>query len=125
MSNHSSTDTNQMVVAYKKLFTILSVVTLIGISIIFFHLPLWIVFVAGFVLMIIKSKALIDAFKPLLAGRQLILILFGLTAVFFIAVLLLPVFNMNNHIVGTVDISKQLMMDEKPAEHGGGAHHGD
>jgi hypothetical protein len=112
MSSNSQEDIKPMIATYKKLFLILSVITLIGIGLVLLHVPLWIVLLVGFSFMIIKSFVVYESFKNLLVGRNGIIILFALTVMFLITLLLLPIFNQNGHIVGTVDISKQFMMDQ-------------
>jgi hypothetical protein len=71
--------------------------------------------------MIIKSLVVYESFKKFIIGRNSIIILFLLTIIFFISILLLPLFNHKGQIVGTVDLSKQLMMEEAQQEK---EHHG-
>ena len=65
-----------------------------------------------------------DSFKSLLPGKIALLIVFGLTGVFFLALVLLPILNNKGHIVGTIDTSKELQAEQlatTPA-HGAAAH---
>ena len=115
-------DVKPMVNTYKKLFLVLSVITLIGVAIVLLHAPLWIVLVIGLSFVAIKSAIVYETFKNLMVGKNVIIILFSLTAIFLLTLLLLPVLNHKGFIVGTEDTSKQLMMDEpQPVEEG---HHG-
>ncbi len=115
-------DVPKMVGIYKKLFVLLVAITFFGISVALLHIPLWIAVLIALSIIVLKSKIVLDSFQHLLVPRSALVILFGLTAVFFIVLLLLPLFNHQDRIVGTQDISKQLQMEEKPVE---GHHHGD
>lgn len=109
-------DVNPMVSTYKKLFLILSVVTIIGISVVLLHVPLWAVLLVGLFFMFLKSVFVYESFKNLLIGRNIIIMVFVLTAVFVLGLLLIPVMNHQGYIVGTEDISKQLMMEQSQQE---------
>lgn len=113
MSSNSQ-DVSKMVGVYKRLFIILAIVTGLGIGIAFLHLPVWVAIGIAFIIMAIKSKVVIDSFKHLIVGRNLILVLFGLTGIFFISVILLPLLNHENSITDTVDISKQIQAEQAP-----------
>ena len=115
-------DVGKMVDIYKKLFLLLTVVTAAGIGVAFLHMPVWLAVMFALVIIAFKSKIVLDSFKHLLTGRQLIVMVFGLTAIFALGLLVLPVLNHHGYIVGTEDISKELQMQEKPAQ---GHHHGD
>lgn len=108
----SSENIKPLIATYKKLFLLLSVITLIGIGLVLLHVPVWLVLLAGFSFMLIKSAIVYNSFKNLLTGKNGLIVLFGLTAVFLIAVLILPFFNEQGQLVGTQDISKQLMMEQ-------------
>ena len=124
MSSTPQEDIKPMISTYKKLFLTLSIITVLGIAIVLLHVPLWIVLLIGITLMIIKSVAVFESFKKLMVGRNAIIILFSLTLVFLVHLLLLPVLTHQGSIVGTVDISKQLMMDEPAAQEPEEGHHG-
>ena len=115
-------DVSKMVGIYKKLFLLLTMVTVAGIGIAFLHMPVWLAIAAALGIMAFKSKIVLDCFKHLLGGRQVLVVVFGLTAIFVLGLLLLPVLNHHGYIVGTQDLSKELQMQEKPVE---GHHHGD
>jgi len=108
-----------MVALYKKLFTILGVITALGIGIAFLHMPVWLAVVAAVVIIIVKGGVVVEVFKPLLATRPILVIVFGLTVFFVIGLIMLPVIDKGT-IVGTQHIGKELQMQEKPAE----VHHG-
>ena len=113
-------DVPVMVSAYKKLFVWLSIITLMGIAIAILHVPLWIVLAVGLTLIITKSLIVYESFKKLLVGRNLIVIVFILTGIFVVGLLFIPVLNHKGYLVGTEDISKQLLMEQKAEE----PHHG-
>ena len=115
-------EVSKMVVVYKKLFLTLAVITSLGIAVTFLHLPLWAALVIAFVIMVIKSKVVIDSFKHLIVGRNLILILFGLTGMFFIVLLLFPLFNHEGYITDTIDLSKQIQLEQGPVGGHKGGH---
>ena len=115
-------DVLKMVGIYKKLFLVLTIITILGIGITFLHMPVWLAIVLAFGIIAIKSKVVIDAFKHLLTGRNVLILTIALTGVFLVALLILPLLNHEGYITGTKDISKELQMQEKPAE---GHHHGD
>ena len=117
----SNQDVSKMVEIYKKLFLVLAVITALGIGVAFLHMPVWLAIVVAFAIMAVKSKIVIDSFKHLIVGRNVIILLFGLTACFFLTLLLLPYFNHEGYITGTQDISKQVQAEEKPMVEG---HHG-
>lgn len=125
MSSNAPEDVKPMVNTYKKLFVILSVITLMGIAIVLLHAPWWTVLFVGLCFVALKSAIVYETFKNLMVGKNAVIILFGLTIFFLLHLLLLPVLNSKGHITGTVDISKQLMMEEpEPAEHAEEGHHG-
>ncbi|MBI3602572.1 MAG: hypothetical protein HY209_06760 [Candidatus Omnitrophica bacterium] len=115
-------DVPLMVSVYQKLFLWLSIITLIGIALAFLHISvLWLVIVLGIAFIITKGLIVFESFKSLLTGRHVIVIVFILTAIFVIGLLFLPVLNHHDYIIGTDDISKQLLMEQKDE----GPHHGD
>ncbi len=119
MSHQNTTETINL---YKKLFLILVIITGVGIGITFLHIPPVIAIGLALAIIVVKSGIVYKTFKPLLNGKYSLIILFGLTIIFFIALLLLPAFNANNHLTGTVDISKQYALENPPQEHHGAAH---
>ena len=127
-SSAGSPSTSQMVGIYSRLFSLLAVITIGGIAAVyFFHIPMWLALLAGIALIAIKSSLVVDAFKQFMVGKNVILIIFGLTICFVIGLLFLPLANHASRIEGTQDISKQLQMEEKPeaTHHAESAHHGD
>ena len=105
-------DVSKMVGIYKKLFLILALVTAVGIAIAFMRLPVWVAIVLALAIIAIKGKVVLDSFQHLLTGRNALIILFGLTAVFFVVLILAPVLNHSNYITGTQDISKELQAQQ-------------
>jgi heme A synthase len=109
-------EVSKMVEIYKKLFLLLIVVTAVGICLAFLRLPLWLAVIVAFAIMAFKGKIVLDSFKHLLTGRHVLVLTFGLTIIFFATLVILPLLNHEGQIVGTQDISKELQMQEKPAE---------
>ncbi len=113
---------NTMVGIYIRLFGLLSAVTLAGIAAVyFFHVPVWAAMAVGLVLIAVKGTIVVDSFKQFMAGRNIIVMVFTLTGIFVLGLLLLPLLNRSDPLVGTQDISKQIQMETKKA----GGHHGD
>lgn len=119
MSSENPQDVKPMVANYKKLFLILSVVTLVGIGIAVLHVPVWFVILVGVALIFAKSVIVYEFFKKLLVGRNFMFLLFFFTITTVIGLLFLPVLNHADYIVGTEDISKHILMEQKEAGHGG------
>lgn len=120
-------DVSKMVGIYKKLFIFLVLVTALGIGVAFVHLPVWLAILIALGIIAIKTKFVTDAFKHLLVGKNGLVILFALTAIFFLGLIILPLFNHNGQIVGTVDLSKEIQMQDAPTGHDAhteGAQHG-
>jgi hypothetical protein len=113
-------DVAPMVQTYKKLFLYISIITIIGIAIAVLHPPLWFIISVGLIFMASKSVIVYSSFKKLLVGRNLLILVFLLTIIFVSGLLLTGIFEDKSHIVGTEDISKQLMMDQP--EEGGHGH---
>jgi hypothetical protein len=107
-----SQNIDPMISTYKKLFLYLSIITILGIAFVFLRAPIWIVITVGLLFIIVKSAIVIESFKKLLIGRNSLVIIFGLTITFLIALLLLPALNHQGYLVGTEDTSKQLMMEQ-------------
>lgn len=120
MSSSDTHDVSKMVTIYKKLFLVLVVITAVGIGIAYMKLPLWPALVIAFAIIAIKGKVVLDAFKHLLVGRNVLILTFGLTVIFFASLLILPVWQHHGAIVGTEDVSKEYQMQEpiKPGPHG-------
>lgn len=106
-------DVSPMVAVYKRLFIILSLITLMGVAVAVVHVPVWVLLSAGLIFILIKGLTVYNTFKHLFTGRNLIVIIFILTAIFVIGLLLLPLLNHHDYLVGTQDTSRQLMMEQK------------
>ncbi len=111
----STQDPLPMIKIYRKLFIALTVLTVIGIFFAYTHTPLWVLVSVSFALIALKANAVISAFKHLIEARKFILVLFGLTGIFFLSLLVLPILNQINSLKGSVDISKEMMLREKPS----------
>ena len=112
------TSVKPLVATYKKLFVILSIITLVGIAVAVLRVPFWVVLTVGLVFMVAKSAVVYQSFKNLLVGPRMVLmfIILFLTVSFVIGLLFLPVLNHHGYIVGTEDISAGLMASEVKPE---------
>ena len=110
----------KLVAIYKRLFLILVIITAVGIGIAYAKIPLWFAVLIALAVIGIKGKVVLDAFKHLLAGRTVLILVFGLTAAFFATLVLLPYFNHNGYLVGTRDVSMEYQLENKPV--GGHGH---
>jgi hypothetical protein len=119
-SNPNPHEVGPMVATYKKIFLYLSIITVIGIVIAFMHPPVWLIVTIGLIFIISKSVVVFESLKNLLVGRNIIIIVFLMTVIFVAGLVLTGVLEYHSHIVGTQDISRQLMMEQQ--EEG---HHGD
>jgi hypothetical protein len=113
-------DVPKLVGIYKKLFTILVIVTLLGIGIAYLHMPVWLAITIALLIIFFKAAVVVELFKQLLVGRWMLLLTFGLTLFFFAGLVLLPMLNHKAHITGAIDIGLEYDMAHKPA----GGHHG-
>ena len=99
---------NTMVGIYIRLFGLLSVVTLAGIAAVyFFHIPVWVAVAVGLVLIAVKGAIVVDSFKQFMVGRNIIVMIFALTGILVLGLVLLPLLNRSDLLVGTRDISKE------------------
>ena len=118
--NANLPNTSQMVGIYNKLFALLAVITLFGIAAVyFFHIPVWLVVTGGIALIAVKSTVVFESFKQFMVGRNILVMVFSLTGIFVLGLLLLPLFNHGSRIAGTVDTSKQILMETKEEPHHG------
>jgi hypothetical protein len=108
-------DVPKLVGIYKKLFTILVIVTLLGIGIAYLHMPVWLAITIALLIIFFKAAVVVDLFKQMLVGRWMLLLTFGLTLFFFAGLVLLPLFNHKAHITGAVDIGLEYDAAHKPA----------
>ena len=109
-------EVSKMVGIYKKLFTVLVIITALGIGIAFLHMPIWLAVTIALAIIFFKSAVVVESFKHLLVGRQVLVLTYGLTLCFLAGMVLLIWFNSNHgRITDTVDLSKEVQMQEKPA----------
>ncbi len=114
-------DVPKMVEVYKKLFILIVSVTALGIVLSALHMPLFWTVIIALSIIVFKGKIVYDSFKDLLIGKNALIVVFILTIFFFLMILLLPLFNHENLIVGTEDISKDIQAQEH-AQGGGHGH---
>lgn len=117
---HDVHEVPKMVTAYKKLFILLVSITALGMLLSVLHMPIALTIVLALTIILIKGKVVYDAFKHLLVGKNILLLVFGLTIFFFLILIVLPLLNHQNHIVGTEDISKEIQAQQHSHE----GHHG-
>lgn len=118
-------DVPMMVHSYKKLFLLLVAVTGLGIVLAYLHMPVWLAVVLGLGIIIYKSSVVVDAFKHLILGRPLLILVFAMTAIFFVSLLLGPIMTHEDPLLGTIDISKEVQRQQqldKPAHSAEAAH---
>ena len=113
-------DVSRMVEVYKKLFILLIAITALGIILSALHMPWGLTLGLALVIIAIKSKLVFDAFKSLLVGKNVLILVFFLTIVFFASLVLLPALTHHDAIQGTEDISKKILAEHVPTE----GHHG-
>ena len=105
-------DVPLMVAVYKKLFILLISVTALGIVLSAIHLPVMVTIFIALSIIAFKGKIVFDSFKYLLVGKNSLILVFILTIFFFLTVLILPLLNHENMIVGTEDISKEIQAEQ-------------
>jgi hypothetical protein len=115
-------DVAPMVKTYKKVFVYLSIITVIGIIIALLHPPVWFIVVIGLIFIVSKSVIVYEAFKNLLAGRNLIIITFLLTACFVAGLVMTGIVEDKSHLIGTEDTQKALLMEQHAAPKDKGSH---
>src|SRR3989338_438894 len=104
----NSSSHSQMVGIYTRLFGLLSVITLAGIAAVyFFHIPVWVAVIVGLVLIAVKGAIVVESFKQFMVGRNIIVMIFALTGILVLGLVLLPLLNRSDLLVGTRDISKE------------------
>jgi cytochrome c oxidase subunit 4 len=90
-SDHSAADIDRHVRVYITVFVALMALTLITVTISYLHLPLPIAVTVALLVATVKGSLVACYFMHLISEKKLIYAVLGLTAVFFVALLALPV----------------------------------
>ena len=91
MSDHAAADIDRHVRVYITVFAALMVLTIITVAIARVHLPVPIAVTVALLVATIKGSLVACYFMHLISEKKLILAVLVLTAVFFVALLALPV----------------------------------
>jgi cytochrome c oxidase subunit IV len=95
-AGHSAADIDKHVRIYITVFVALMVLTIVTVAIARFHLPVPIAVTVALLVAIIKGSLVACYFMHLISEKKLIYAVLVLTAVFFAALLALPVFTHTN-----------------------------
>jgi len=96
MSDHTAADIDRHVRVYITVFVALMALTLITVAISYLHLPLPMAVTVALLVATVKGTLVACYFMHLLSEKKLIYAVLGLTAVFFLALLALPVFTVRD-----------------------------
>ena len=95
-SDHTAADIDKHVRVYITVFVALMALTLITVAISYLHLPLPIAVTVALLVATVKGSLVACYFMHLISEKKLIYAVLGLTAVFFVALLALPVVTVND-----------------------------
>ncbi len=95
-SDHAAADIDRHVRVYITVFVALMALTLVTVTISYLHLPLPIAVTVALLVATIKGSLVACYFMHLISEKKLIYAVLGLTAVFFVALLALPVVTVKN-----------------------------
>jgi cytochrome c oxidase subunit 4 len=95
-SDHTAADIDKHVRVYITVFVTLMALTLITVAISYLHLPLPMAVTVALLVATIKGSLVACYFMHLVSEKKLIYAVLGLTAVFFVALLALPVFTVKD-----------------------------
>ena len=90
-SDHAAADIDKHVRVYITVFVALMALTLITVAVSYLHLPLPIAVTVALLVATVKGSLVACYFMHLTSEKKLIYAVLGLTAVFFVALLALPV----------------------------------
>ena len=90
-SDHTAADIDRHVRVYITVFVALMALTLITVAISYLHLPLPIAITVALLVATVKGSLVACYFMHLISEKKLIYAVLALTAVFFVALLALPV----------------------------------
>ena len=95
-SDHTAADIDRHVRVYITVFVALMALTLITVAISYLHLPLPMAVTVALLVATVKGTLVACYFMHLISEKKLIYAVLGLTAVFFVALLALPVVTVND-----------------------------
>jgi|SRR5712691_5952 len=95
-SDHSAADIDRHVRVYITVFVALMALTLVTVTISYLHLPLPIAVTVALLVATVKGSLVACYFMHLISEKKLIYAVLGLTAVFFVVLLALPVVTVND-----------------------------
>jgi cytochrome c oxidase subunit IV len=95
-SDHSAADIDKHVRVYITVFVTLMVLTIVTVAISYLHLPLPIAITVALVVAFVKGSLVACYFMHLISEKKLIYAVLILTAVFFVALMVLPVATVHN-----------------------------
>jgi cytochrome c oxidase subunit 4 len=95
-SDHTAADIDKHVRVYITVFVALMALTLITVAISYLHLPLPMAVTVALLVATVKGTLVACYFMHLVSEKKLIYAVLGLTAVFFLALLALPVFTVRD-----------------------------
>jgi cytochrome c oxidase subunit 4 len=95
-SDHTAADIDRHVRVYITVFVALMVLTLVTVTVSYLHLPLPIAVTVALLVATVKGSLVACYFMHLISEKKLIYAVLGLTAVFFVVLLALPVVTVND-----------------------------
>ena len=96
MTSDHAADIDKHVRVYISVFVALMVLTIVTVAVSRFHLPVPIAVTVALIVAIIKGSLVACYFMHLVSEKKLIYAVLGLTAVFFVVLLALPVVTVHN-----------------------------
>jgi cytochrome c oxidase subunit 4 len=96
MTSDHAVDIDKHVRIYITVFVALMALTLITVAVSYLHLPLPMAVTVALLIATVKGSLVACYFMHLISEKKLIYAVLGLTAVFFVALLALPVATVNN-----------------------------
>jgi len=95
-SDHSAADIDRHVRVYITVFVALMALTIITVAVSYLHLPLPMAVTVALLVATVKGSLVACYFMHLISEKKLIYAVLGLTAVFFVALLVLPFATVND-----------------------------
>ena len=96
MSSYHAADIDRHVRVYITVFVALMVLTIVTVAISRFHLPVHLAVTVALIVATVKGALVACYFMHLVSEKKLIYAVLGLTAVFFVALLALPVLTVSD-----------------------------
>jgi cytochrome c oxidase subunit IV len=96
MSDHTAADIDKHVRVYITVFVVLMALTLITVAVSYLHLPVPMAVTVALLIATVKGSLVVCYFMHLISEKKLIYAVLGVTVVFFVALLALPVLTVRN-----------------------------